>query len=104
MVLLLQRTFRFSELARFIGGVSEKMLAQSLQRLEADGFVQRTVYPTIPPKVDYRLTELGREVAIHVQALTSWVEQHVDVVLEARAATNRQSTPPPCSPVRHPLS
>ncbi len=59
LILLLEGTHRFSELARGIGGVSEKMLAQSLQALEADGFVVRKVYPTVPPKVEYSLTPLG---------------------------------------------
>ena len=85
MVLLLGRTFRFGELAREIGGVSEKMLAQSLQALENDGFVLRTVYPTKPPKVEYSLTPLGCDVATHVQALTSWVEGHVATILQHRA-------------------
>ncbi|BCM91557.1 putative HTH-type transcriptional regulator YybR [Abditibacteriota bacterium] len=84
LVLLLARTLRFGELAREIGGVSQKMLAQSLQVLESDGFILRTVYPTKPPKVEYSLTPLGREVAQHVQALTGWVEQNVTTILEHR--------------------
>ena len=73
LVLLLERTHRFSELARRIGGVSEKMLSQTLQVLEADGFVLRTVCATVPPNVEYSLTELGRDGAAHVAALTDWV-------------------------------
>ncbi len=84
LIVLLERTHRFSELARRIGGVSEKMLAQSLQALESDGFVLRTVYPTVPPKVEYSLTKLGREIAPHVQALTSWVEDNVSTVMAIR--------------------
>ncbi len=84
LVILLERTHRFSELARRIGGVSEKMLAQSLQALERDGLVLRTVYPTVPPKVEYSLTKLGREGATRMQALTSWVEANVATVLALR--------------------
>jgi len=84
LVVLLEKTHRFNELARRIGGVSEKMLAQSLQALEADGFVLRTVYPTVPPKVEYSLTAMGREAGARVQALTSWVENNVSQVLAFR--------------------
>ncbi len=85
LILLLEGTHRFSELRREIGGVSEKMLAQSLQRLEADGFLTRTVFPTIPPKVEYTLTPLGHEAATHIRALTDWVELNVSKVLKVRA-------------------
>ncbi len=91
LILLFERTHRFNELARRIGGVSEKMLAQSLQILEADGFVLRTVYPTKPPKVEYSLTALGRELAIPMQALTDWVEKNAAVVLQHRAKSLRLS-------------
>lgn len=84
LLVLLEGTQRFSELARDIGGVSEKMLAQTLKALEADGLVLRTVYPTIPPKVEYSLTPMGGEVAIHIKALTDWVEDHVADVLKVR--------------------
>lgn len=85
LLVLLDGTLRFSELARTIGGVSEKMLAQTLQALEADGLLLRTVYPTIPPKVEYRLTRLGSEAALHIKALTDWVEDNVSDVLTIRA-------------------
>lgn len=84
LILLLEGPLRFSELARAIGGVSEKMLAQSLQALERDGFLLRTVYPTIPPKVDYRLTESGKEVAACVKTLAAWVETNVSNVMAHR--------------------
>lgn len=86
LVMLLERTHRFNELAKRIGGVSERMLAHSLRALEEDGFVLRTVYPTKPPKVEYTLTELGRELAGHVRALTSWVEANVSRVIASREA------------------
>ncbi len=86
LVMLLEKTHRFSELARRIGGVSERMLAHSLHALEADGFVLRVVFPTKPPKVEYSLTPLGLELAAHVQPLTRWVEANVSRVLEYRRA------------------
>ena len=84
LVTLLERTHRFSELVQRIGGMSERMLAHSLKALEADGFVLRVVHPTKPPKVEYSLTELGKELAVHVRALTSWVEANVSRVLDFR--------------------
>lgn len=89
LFVLMERTHRFNELGRRIGGVSEKMLAQSLQALEADGFVLRTVYPTVPPKVEYSLTKSGRDVATRVHALTSWVEANVSSVLHFREKHKR---------------
>ena len=86
LVILLENTHRFSELTRRIGGVSERMLAHSLQALESDGFVLRVVYPTKPPKVEYSLTPLGLELAAHVQTLTRWVENNVSRVLDYREA------------------
>lgn len=86
LVALLEGTHRFSELRRKVTGVSEKMLAQSLHALEADGFVRREVYPVIPPRVDYSLTDLGRQVAAHVEALGTWVEDNLPRVLRARRA------------------
>ncbi|WP_175407667.1 helix-turn-helix domain-containing protein [Streptomyces sp. TRM64462] len=81
---LLERTHRFSELRRAIGGVSEKMLTQTLQTLERDGFVHRDAHPVIPPRVDYSLTDLGREAAEQVWALARWSERSVGAVEEAR--------------------
>jgi DNA-binding HxlR family transcriptional regulator len=84
LVALLQGTFRFSELRRKVAGVSEKMLAQTLQTLEADGFVHREVFAEIPPRVEYTLTPLGRDAAAHVQALVQWIEGNLTRVLAAR--------------------
>src|SRR3954462_3477635 len=75
---LLERSYRFSALRRRIGGVSEKMLAQTLQTLERDGFVHRAAQPVIPPRVDYSLTPLGRRAAEQVWALSRWVENNLD--------------------------
>ncbi|MFY1675280.1 winged helix-turn-helix transcriptional regulator [Plantactinospora sp. WMMB334] len=83
---LLHRSYRFSELRRHVGGVSEKMLAQTLQTLERDGFVHRAARPVIPPRVDYSLTPPGREVAEQVSGLARWVEGRLGDVLAARGA------------------
>ncbi|GAA1542403.1 helix-turn-helix domain-containing protein [Kribbella lupini] len=84
LVALLDRSYRFSELRRHIEGVSEKMLAQTLQSLERDGFVHRAAQPVIPPRVDYSLTPLGTEAATHVRSITEWVESKVPEVQNAR--------------------
>lgn len=83
---LLERSYRFSELRRAVGGVSEKMLAQTLRTLERDGFVHRDAKPVIPPRVDYTLTPLGIEAAEQVWALARWTESQVDAVRAAREA------------------
>ncbi|MFJ1745783.1 winged helix-turn-helix transcriptional regulator [Streptomyces sp. NPDC088116] len=81
---LLERSYRFSELRRTVGGVSEKMLAQTLQTLERDGFVHRDAKPVIPPRVDYSLTGLGREAAEQVWGLARWTERRLGEVDKAR--------------------
>lgn len=81
LTLLQQRTMRFSELRDGIGGVTEKMLAQTLKHLERDGLVERKSYPVIPPKVEYSLSASGRECARLLSALNRWVETHVKDVL-----------------------
>ena len=67
-----QTTLRFSELERLISGISQKMLTQQLRDLEHDGIVQRTVYPEVPPKVEYRLTALGLELRPALHELVKW--------------------------------
>ncbi|WP_328322044.1 winged helix-turn-helix transcriptional regulator [Streptomyces sp. NBC_00388] len=86
---LLERPYRFSDLRRHVGGVSEKMLAQTLRTLERDGFVDRDAKPVIPPRVDYSLTPLGREAAEQVWALARWTELRIDAVATAREAYDR---------------
>ncbi|MFI9616002.1 winged helix-turn-helix transcriptional regulator [Streptomyces sp. NPDC052023] len=89
LIRLLERPHRFSELRRAIGEirqVSEKMLTQTLQTLERDGFVHRVAQPVIPPRVDYSLTELGREAAEQVRALALWTERRMGEVEQAREA------------------
>lgn len=84
LIALLSETHRFSELRRKIGGVSEKMLAQTLQSLEYDGFVRRDQKPVVPPHVEYSLTALGREVAEHVKTLAAWIEVKLPTIMRAR--------------------
>jgi DNA-binding HxlR family transcriptional regulator len=71
------RKMRYSELRRAIGGVSERMLAQTLQTLEADGFVHRQAFEVVPPHVEYQLTPQGREVAELVARLAFWIEENL---------------------------
>ncbi|SBT17804.1 putative HTH-type transcriptional regulator YybR [Marinomonas gallaica] len=75
---------RFSHLRRTIQGVSEKMLAQTLQQLEADGFVTRIVYPVVPPHVEYQLTPLGIEFGQKVIDLVGWLEDNLIGILNNR--------------------
>lgn len=81
---LMEGTHRFSELRRKIGGVSEKMLAQTLQQLERDGFVSRVSYPVVPPHVEYSLTPLGQGIGLHVEALTNWIEHNLPSIIKAQ--------------------
>ena len=78
------RPLRFSELARTIAGVSQKMLTQTLRQLERDGFVARTVTLAVPVRVDYELTPLGRDLLPVVRAVKDWAETHFDAVHTAR--------------------
>lgn len=84
LVVLMEGTHRFSELRRKIGGVSEKMLAQTLQQLEKDGFVDRLSHPVVPPHVEYSLTALGKEIGQQVESLTDWIEINLPKILKAR--------------------
>jgi DNA-binding HxlR family transcriptional regulator len=79
-------TRRFSELRRGIGGVSERMLAQTLQWLEGDGLVDRVAFEVVPPHVEYSLTPLGREAAERVRALADWIEASLPRIAETWAA------------------
>ena len=74
---LAQGTKRYAALQREIGGISQKMLTQTLRSLERDGLVQRTVHPVVPPKVEYALTRLGRTLIEPLQGLCRWSEKHL---------------------------
>lgn len=84
LLALMAGTHRFSELRRKIGGVSEKMLAQTLQQLERDGFVRRVSYPVVPPHVEYSLTPLGDGIGRQVEGLTDWIEVHLPKIIAAQ--------------------
>jgi DNA-binding HxlR family transcriptional regulator len=86
IALLEGRTLRFNELRREIDGISQRMLTVTLRQLERDGLVTRTVYPVVPPRVEYALTPLGRTLHSTIQALVTWTETHQDEVVAARAA------------------
>ncbi|BBB99556.1 DNA-binding HxlR family transcriptional regulator [Bradyrhizobium japonicum] len=75
---------RFNELKRTINGISQRMLTLTLRGLERDGLVTRTVFPTIPPRVDYELTDLGRGLAVPVMALGEWAFAHLPEIEGAR--------------------
>ncbi|MCX4754507.1 winged helix-turn-helix transcriptional regulator [Kitasatospora purpeofusca] len=94
LVALRERGYRFSELRRRVSGVSEKMLAQTLQTLERDGFVLREAHPVIPPRVDYSLTPLGLEAAEYVSALAHWVEARMLAVTDAREEYDGRASRP----------
>ena len=84
LVALRSGTHRFSDLRRKVNGISEKMLAQTLQWLEGDGFVERISYPVVPPHVEYKLTPLGEEVGEKVEALADWIEVKLPEILAGR--------------------
>ncbi|MDB5503114.1 MAG: transcriptional regulator [Tardiphaga sp.] len=75
---------RFNELKRMIGGISQRMLTLTLRGLERDGLVTRTVFPTVPPRVDYELTDLGRGLSLPVMALGAWAQEHQPDIETAR--------------------
>jgi DNA-binding HxlR family transcriptional regulator len=90
---------RFSELRRSIGGISQRMLTLTLRGLERDGLVTRTVYPTIPPRVDYELTPLGQTLMPQVMSVVRWAQENQDAIETARrrydvAAAKEQAAAP----------
>lgn len=93
-VLIIRRlsegTRRFSQLRREIDGISHKVLASKLRGLERDGIVNRRVYATVPPRVEYSLTELGKSLGGLVAQICDWAEGNIEAVLEARAAYDRK--------------
>ena len=79
-----QGPLRYNELRRAIDGISQRMLTLTLKGLERDGLVDRTMYPTIPPRVDYELTELGRNLMVPLRSLYDWAVKHRAAMLVAR--------------------
>lgn len=82
--LLEQDTMRFSDLRRQIGGISQKMLTQTLRNLERDGLVTRTVYAEVPPRVEYALTPLGESLTETLAAIRHWAQANINAVIEAQ--------------------
>jgi DNA-binding HxlR family transcriptional regulator len=99
VMLLRKGPRRFNELKRDIGGVSQRMLTFTLRGLERDGLVTRTVFPTVPPRVDYELTPLGHSLREPTEALGNWVFAHIAAIEKARSdfdaqqAGNKAATP-----------
>jgi len=89
--LLSKRTMRYAELQREIGGISQKMLTQTLRSLERDGLVDRKVYPVVPPKVEYSLSRLGRTLIEPLRALCRWSEKHLPELQANRARARAQA-------------
>lgn len=90
IVLLGDGTRRFNEIKRMVGGISQRMLTLTLRGLERDGLVKRTQFPTIPPRVEYELTPLGRSLWDAVEPLGAWARSHVKHITRARAAFDKK--------------
>jgi len=88
LVALMAGTHRFSDLRRKIGGVSEKMLAQTLQCLEQDGFINRVSLPVVPPHVEYTLTPMGEEIGLKVESLADWIEVNLPRIMKVQQDAN----------------
>jgi DNA-binding HxlR family transcriptional regulator len=92
ITLLGHHSMRFNELRREVDDISQRMLTLTLRNLERDGLVTRTVYPTIPPKVEYELTELGSTLLETIQSLVNWTIAHLDDITSAREAYDARQT------------
>ncbi|MEH0873664.1 helix-turn-helix transcriptional regulator [Pectobacterium cacticida] len=88
---LARRIMRFNELHRGIGDVSRQTLSRTLKRLESDGYVRRTVYAEVPPRVEYELTELGRSFLNPMQALVQWAKDNHPAICMARQRSSRDN-------------
>jgi DNA-binding HxlR family transcriptional regulator len=75
---------RFNELFKLIGSISQKMLASTLRTLEADGLITRTIFPEIPPRVEYRITERGKSLLMHIRGLVEWAKENMEEISESR--------------------
>ncbi len=99
--ILASGTMRYAELQRAIGGISQKMLTQTLRSLERDGLVQRTVHPVVPPKVEYSLTRLGRTLIEPLHALCRWSEKHLAELQANRALAKAKAVAAVADPSAH---
>lgn len=91
VTMLAEQPRRFNELKRLIGGISQQMLTRTLKALEADGMVTRKVHPTVPPQVEYGLTDLGRSLAAPMMQLAAWVLDHLSEIEAHRAGHDEAS-------------
>nr|WP_244977166.1 helix-turn-helix domain-containing protein [Deinococcus humi] len=82
---------RFTQLGELVGGISQKMLTKTLRQMEADGLLTRTVYPVIPPKVDYELTELGRNLSSAFCGVWLWAERYREDIARARQSFTQRA-------------
>jgi DNA-binding HxlR family transcriptional regulator len=89
LVAAIRKPVRYTELERSIPGISRRMLTLTLRNLERDGLLERTVYPTVPPKVEYRATPSARELYGHLTGLLAWAERHRPDIIEARQEYDR---------------
>jgi DNA-binding HxlR family transcriptional regulator len=85
---------RFTRLGALIGGVSQKMLTKTLRQMEADGLVSRTVFPVIPPRVEYELTALGKSLGAAFCGVWIWAEKHRETIMRARKAFHERAASP----------
>ncbi len=85
------KTLRYGEMKKRIEGITHKMLTQTLRKLERDGIMERKIFPVVPPRVEYRLSRLGRTLMEPLGALCHWAERHYDQVEAARAAYGQKS-------------
>jgi DNA-binding HxlR family transcriptional regulator len=85
---------RFTRLGEFIGGVSQKMLTKTVRQMEADGLVSRTVFPVIPPRVEYELTGLGHSLGEAFCGVWIWAERHREAIMQARKAFRERAARP----------
>ena len=90
IVLLGDGPKRFNEIKRLVGGISQRMLTLTLRSLERDGLVTRTIFPTIPPRVEYELTKLGRSLWKAVEPLSGWAQGHIGDIRKAQEKFDRQ--------------
>ncbi|OHV79352.1 helix-turn-helix domain-containing protein [Ensifer sp. LCM 4579] len=91
IMMLVDQPRRFNELKRMIGGISQQMLTRTLKALEADGMVTRKVYPTIPPQVEYGLTNLGQSLAVPLIQVGAWVLDHISEIEAHRASYEEEA-------------
>lgn len=97
LLMLRGRRLRFMELKRSIGDISQRVLTQTLRNLERDGYVERHVHATVPPRVEYWLTPLGHSLLGPITRLVAWAEEHFEAVSAARRRFDAKSAPPAAS-------